>query len=117
MRNSYRGARKRQPSLDDAVYEADLQYVIRQAANLHKWHCYHTYDSRRSEPGFPDLVIAGYGQLIIWELKRQSEKPTEAQQEWLDTLAAVTAHPVVEVIRPSDLDRCLDILHRKGKTP
>jgi hypothetical protein len=111
----YRAARKRQLAMDELVYEKDLQETLRQAASLHKWLCYHTYDSRRSEAGFPDLILAGYGQLIAWELKRQGENPTDSQQRWLDTLAGVTAPPLVEVIRPSDLNRCLDVLNRKGK--
>ncbi|MBF9135361.1 helix-turn-helix domain-containing protein [Plantactinospora sp. S1510] len=63
--------------------------------------CYHTYDSRRSQKGFFDIVAMGPGGIVLWELKREGEKPTKAQQEWLD--AAGRLGLTVAVIRPSDL--------------
>lgn len=67
------------------------------------WLAYHTYDSRRSQPGFPDLVLvhARAGRVVWRELKQQKEKPTAKQQEWLDALAAAGQN--VGVWRPSDL--------------
>lgn len=35
-------------------------------------------------PGLPDLVIAKGGAVWLVELKRDTEKPTAAQQRWLD---------------------------------
>lgn len=100
--------------MDDLTYEASLQNSISQAASLHRWPCvYHTYDSRHSSEGFPDLIIAGYGRLIAWELKAQGENPDDDQERWIDTLSKVEGPPIVEVIRPQDLDRCLALLQRK----
>lgn len=44
--------------------------------------------------GFPDLVIAGHGTLIVRELKRRPNKVEPEQQAWLDTLriAGIDAH-------------------------
>lgn len=51
--------------------------------------CYHTYDSRRSAAGFPDLVIVKAGKPAIFaELKTQTGTRTPAQIEWGDELLA-----------------------------
>jgi len=93
--------------------ETQLQEAIRQAASLQGWKCYHTYDSRRSNPGFPDLILVGHGKLIFWEAKSAKGTVSPEQQQWLDALSTVTAPPLVEVIRPADLDRCLEVLARR----
>jgi hypothetical protein len=62
---------------------------------------YHTHDSRRSEPGFPDEVLVGRRRMLYRELKQQGKKPTAAQQKWLDRLQAL-GHDV-GVWRPEDL--------------
>lgn len=95
--------------------ERDLQTTILQAASLFGWRAYHTFDSRRSAYGFPDLVIAGHGKLIMWELKAKLGSLTHHQADWMGTLSEVQSPPIVEVVRPEDLDRCLDLLHRRGK--
>lgn len=54
-------------------------------------HVYHTHDSRRSEPGFPDLVIAkpGMERLLVAELKFGHNKRSVAQEEWGEVLEAI----------------------------
>ena len=37
--------------------ESDFQRAVIEMARLHGWLVYHTHDSRRSAPGFPDLVL------------------------------------------------------------
>ena len=83
--------------------EAALQaQIIDLAQGLH-WRCYHTHDSRRSQPGWPDLVLASrqQGRVLFRELKRQQEKPTPKQQTWLDDLTAAGLD--AGVWRPLDL--------------
>lgn len=63
--------------------------------------CYHTYDSRRSAPGFPDLVIAGPGGVAFRELKTENGRPSQAQMQWIHTLAAAGAD--AGIWRPHDL--------------
>lgn len=77
-----------------------MQHVLDMARAL-GYLAYHTYNSRRSEPGFPDIIAVGFDRLIAIECKREKEKPTAEQQNWLDELAFV---PGVEcyVIRPND---------------
>ena len=84
-----------------AMTERDLLEQCRAAAKTLGLLCYHTHDSRRSEPGFPDLVIVGRRGVLIRELKRQRGTLTSAQSVWLDALedAGVSAG----VWRPADL--------------
>lgn len=49
---------------------------------------YHTYDSRRCVPCFPDLVIVGYGHIIVLEIKTDRGRVTEAQRQWMTQLSA-----------------------------
>jgi hypothetical protein len=58
-------------------------------AKLHRWESYHTHDSRRSDPGFPDLVLVRGGRIVFAELKLTGKKPTPEQYRWLDLLRAV----------------------------
>lgn len=82
--------------------EAQLQAAIIGAAQRLGWLVYHTHDSRRSAPGFPDLVLvhAGRGITLFRELKRSTGKVTAEQQRWLDALTA--AGQDAAVWRPVD---------------
>lgn len=60
-----------------------MQMVI-EFAQLKRWWCYHTHDSRRSVAGFPDLVLLRPPQLIVAELKIGKNKPTPEQNLWLN---------------------------------
>lgn len=66
--------------------------------------CYHTYDARKSEPGWPDLVIAFPGAILFRELKSATGVVSAAQQWWLDTLHAAGLD--TGVWRPLDLREC-----------
>jgi len=88
-----------------AVKEDDFLAAVTELATLTGWLVYHTYDSRRSQAGFPDLVLARADRLIFAELKTNKGVIRAAQVTWLDTLGAV-AHdqPNVSVYlwRPRD---------------
>ncbi len=68
--------------------EKQLQAAIVKTARLLGWRVYHTFDSRRSEPGFPDLTMVKDGRLIFAELKSAKGRATEEQLAWLDALGA-----------------------------
>lgn len=70
--------------------EKDFQAQVVQIAKLNKWLVYHTYDSRKCEPGFPDLVLVRENVLFA-ELKVGNNKPTPAQRHWLSKLAEAGA--------------------------
>jgi hypothetical protein len=87
--------------LDREMSERAFQDAILDLAALYGWRAYHTHDSRRSQAGFPDLVLVRGQRVVFAELKREGKKPTAEQQRWLDALAATGA---VEAYlwRPSD---------------
>lgn len=72
--------------------EAQFQAQVIQLARLFGWREYHTHDSRRSQPGLPDLLLAKRGRPVIFaELKTDSGQTTPAQDEWLELLRSTGA--------------------------
>jgi len=94
-----------------AVTEKDFMASVLEFARVCRWRAYHTHDSRRSEAGFPDLVLARSGRIIFAELKTESGRVNQAQREWLGALSAC---PGVEVHlwRPGDWGRIEQALKR-----
>lgn len=80
--------------------EKDFQQAVVDMARLHRWLVYHTFDSRRSDPGFPDLTMVRDGTLIFAELKKEKGHLTQDQIRWLDALKE--GHWHMFVWRPSD---------------
>lgn len=80
--------------------EADLQAKILQLAGYQGWLAYHTHDSRRSQEGFPDLVLVRAPRLIFAELKSMRGSMSPAQYVWLDELDRTPAE--VYIWRPCD---------------
>jgi hypothetical protein len=83
--------------------EATLQANILHEATCLGWLGYHTYDSRRSVRGFPDLVLVhGVQQrLIFTELKKQTGRQSPAQIDWDKQLRAASRCEFY-LWRPSD---------------
>jgi len=81
--------------------EAALQSKVEQVARTLGWLTYHTHNSRRSAPGFPDLVLVRRSRVLYRELKTEKGRTSPAQREWLAALAA--AGQDVALWRPSDL--------------
>jgi hypothetical protein len=77
---------KAAPTLAEETPEGQLLDRVRSFAKLQGWQSYHTHDSRRSEPGFPDLVLCDGRDLLIYELKTNSGKCTPEQARWLSLL-------------------------------
>lgn len=77
--------------LDAQITEADFQASVIRHARLRGYWVYHTYDSRHSEAGFPDTVIVHPEHpdwpVVMAELKKETTKPTTAQEAWLEALA------------------------------
>jgi len=80
---------------------AFMQQVI-DLAHLTGWLVYHTFDSRRSGAGFPDLLLVRGTQLLAAELKSEKGRLSPAQQQWLDALRAAGCETYLW--KPSDLD-------------
>jgi len=83
-----------------AMTEAELQAVVLAAAKRLGWLAYHTHDSRRSQPGFPDLVLVRREVILYRELKTMRGRLTPDQQVWIRALA--DAGVDAAVWRPSD---------------
>jgi hypothetical protein len=64
-----------------------MEAVIKRAKEL-AWKVYHTRDSRKSEAGFPDLVLLRGPSIVVAELKKsEDEEPTPAQRNWLEAFS------------------------------
>jgi hypothetical protein len=66
--------------------ERELLDAVRDACRWSGLLTYHTLDSRRSERGFPDLVLVGPRGVLWRELKSSSGRLTTDQRTWLDRL-------------------------------
>jgi hypothetical protein len=85
-----------------AISERAFMQALRREALANDYLFYHTFDSRRSAPGFIDCVLARPGKpLLCWELKTADGVVTLAQQRWLEVLGQVT-HVEAGVWRPED---------------
>jgi len=93
--SDYRAAQAR------AMTEDELLATVREMAVTLGWRTYHTHDSRRSETGWPDLVLVRDRRFLVRELKSMTGRVTPAQDAWLTDLAIAGLD--VGVWRPSDL--------------
>lgn len=82
------------------ISEKDFQARVIEVAKITGWLVYHTYDSRRSVPGFPDLVLVHErkGVVLYRELKTDVGKVSLHQANWLQALQS--AGQSAEVWRP-----------------
>lgn len=111
---SFRMMRRRRQKLTPqeqslrAETEKEFQERVRNLARALGWLVYHTHDSRRCEPGFPDLVMVRAPRLLFMELKREGGRFSQDQIHWLQELKACGVE--VYTARPSawaDVERIL----------
>lgn len=117
-------------TLDDYLTEADFQEKVLALARLRGWLIHH--DRRAPDPrqggkwrtviegdkGFPDLVLAREGTIIFAELKSEKGRMLPHQHAWINHLLGTrgmveveeTPALIVEVWRPSDMDRIKEVL-------
>lgn len=89
--------------VDQAITETEWQNTVVAYATYMGYTTYHTHDSRRSNPGFPDLVLvrnSDPGDLIFWEIKPARGRLSHAQEHWIERVRA--AGVTADVIRPAD---------------
>lgn len=91
-----------------ALTEKQWQQRVLDYAALRGWMSYHTFDSRRSTPGFPDLVLLRDRRLVFAELKTDTGRLSVAQAEWLDALLLATRE--VYTWRPADWPEVMETL-------
>ncbi len=112
-----------------SVSEAAWQKQVEQTLALCGFdRIYHTHDSRRSQAGFPDIVAIrvtpDHATLFVGELKRETGRVTNAQNDWLlswdvfaecvNELSDGNTRMIVGVFRPSDAKRLWDLLQEVG---
>lgn len=71
--------------------ERNFQSAVLKLAAFHGYELrYHTHDSRRSAPGFPDLVLVSTrrGRVLFRELKTAAGRVSPEQKAWVEALAA-----------------------------
>ena len=91
------------------ISEKGFQSVITELAEHRGWFHHHTPDSRRSTPGFPDLVLIKPPKVIFLEVKREKARLSVAQA---DVLAMLWGCNEVQaaVVRPSDWSQVVEWL-------
>lgn len=101
-------------ALDSTITEKAFQANVVRFATLSGWTVYHTYDSRRSAAGFPDLVMVRGSRLVFAELKTERGRVSVAQSIWLRALQVVMGKTggivSVYVWRPRDWGDIEDVL-------
>lgn len=96
--------------------EEQFQQQVIDLAKLHGYTLiYHTRDSRRSQPGFPDLVLVSEhrGRALFRELKTETGRVSPAQFSWISGMLLAKLN--VGVWRPSDLKSGRIIKDLKGE--
>lgn len=83
--------------------EKEFQAAVVKLAVGNGFLAYHTHNSRRSEPGFPDWVFLKPPKLVIAELKTMKGRFTAEQEQWLDLLSLVPGI-IVKRWRTADWD-------------
>jgi VRR-NUC domain len=86
------------------ITEKDFLQQVIDLARLCGWKVYHTFDARRSAPGYPDLTLVhpARGDFFLAELKSATGRLSPAQATWLDALrrAGIECY----LWRPSDFN-------------
>jgi hypothetical protein len=85
-----------------SLSEKAFQDQVIELATWCRWRHFHVFDSRRSDAGWPDLVLVRAPQLLVAELKTDRGRLTPAQRDWLAVLAACGVE--THVWRPRDFD-------------
>ncbi|GAB3166706.1 hypothetical protein GCM10027059_26080 [Myceligenerans halotolerans] len=101
--------------------EDTLLANVRKLARELRLLVYHTHDSRKSERGWPDVVLASAdrGLLLVRELKDERRKVTDEQADWLHHLRDLGID--ADVWRPRDwvsgrIEKEMTTINRKRPT-
>mgnify|MGYP000998023045 CR=1 FL=1 len=95
----------------ETVSEKAFMAEVVKLAKREGWRVYHTHDSRKSEAGFPDLVLVRE-RIIYAELKTATGRLTAAQSNWLEAIRD-TGTSAFEW-RPKDWPEIVAVLSRKA---
>jgi hypothetical protein len=108
------GVKIRKAGAVPPMSEKAWQKIVTEAAAACGWkRQYHTFDSRRSAAGFPDLVLVRRRRVIFAELKRDGKSPTAEQAAWLAELRE--AGQEAYCWRPADWADVQQVLRRETR--
>lgn len=100
-------------SMPDDTPEGLLLARVRRCALDNGFLFYHTYSSRRSDPGYLDCTLTKPGHpLYIWELKTRTGKLTREQETWIAFLRQATCIEAA-CYRPAELPLMQALLTRR----
>ena len=99
------------PAAPGMSEKAFLQ-IVRDLARYGGWLTYHTHNSTRSDPGFPDLCLVRGDRLLFAELKTATGRVSHTQRAWLEALRATGAE--VYLWRPADMPTIAATLSRRA---
>ena len=99
------------------MLEAGFQTQIKKLTWRMGWKHYHTYDSRRSEKGYPDSTIIKGDRLIFAELKSAKGRLSNHQREWINALINIQGVECY-IWKPTDWQNIVRVLNgdRNNKT-
>lgn len=92
----------------ERISEEEFMAAVTTLAKRQGWLVYHTHNSRKSEAGFPDLVLLRRDMLIVAELKTMTGTVSAPQATFLEAFAAAGVKAVVW--RPSDWKEIVALL-------
>lgn len=92
--------------------EKQFQTQVLTTAQWLGWNAYHTYDSRRSQPGFPDLVLVR-DRVIYAELKAERGSLSAEQRQWREWL--IEAGAEYYLWKPSHMDDIEQVLRQRNR--
>jgi hypothetical protein len=92
--------------------EKDWQEQVIELAHTLGYVTYHTYDSRRCEPGLPDLFLLRMAppRFVVIELKTTRGRITKEQRIWLNGLRAAGVEAYI--FRPHQWNELVEELKR-----
>lgn len=93
------------------VTEAQYMQQIKDAARALNWRTFHCFNSRRSDKGFPDLLLIRGPNLLTLEVKSERGRVTAEQADWIAAFKQVK-YVDAAIARPPNWDEILDVLTR-----
>ncbi len=95
--------------------ERAFQQQVVDLATLCGWAHMHVLEMRRSDPGWPDLVLCRPPELLVVELKTATGRLRPEQERWLKALGQCGVE--VHCWRPADFQRVQQRLRRRSAAP
>lgn len=98
--------------VEAAQKEGEFQQQLLDLARTLGWRCYHTWDSRHSEGGFPDIIAIRGPTLLALEIKGAKARPPPPEQVgWIGAFKQVR-FVSADFVYPKDFPEVKDALEK-----